>query len=318
MHRAGKWLLVLLVNVVAVPAATATEQKGTKPAPPVLLSPAVDAGHEQISNGVNLFVNWVDEFFGSERVYEETPKNYVKLSLREINRKGGKREYRADLSAKVNLPRMQERFKLLIESEPETQGLEGTPEGQDLLGTPGQGKSTTAAIRYVAKETPVWNIHADAGLRNNGGPDIFTRLRARRTVFFAPWSVHMAETLFWYDSLGAGETTHVDFERYLREDILFRATTEATWRKETDYFDLLQNLDFLHKISRMRSMIYRAAAIGVTEPTTHATNYILSVRWRQLIHRDWLFFEINPQIDYPQELHYAADPSLTFRLDVIF
>ena len=308
--------LSLPVCLLVITAHAQTEM--APPPSPVILSKSIDIGHDQIEERVNLFVDWVDEFFGSERVFEETRDNYVKLSIGKVIEEGGKVNNANKLSAQINLPRTEDRLKLLITSEPETDEIAGNLQPRETLSGVNTNNEQSTALRFVARETPVWNIHADLGVRYQSGVDPFGRFRVRRTVVLTPWTLHFAETLFWYDSLGRGETTHVDFERPVNHKFLFRATTEATWRDQTDYFDLVEALMFLHRVSDRRSVIYQASAFGVTEPVQHVTDYLLGVRFRQLIHRDWLFFEINPQINYPKELHFKAVPTLTLKLDIIF
>jgi hypothetical protein len=110
----------------------------------------------------------------------------------------------------------------------------------------------------------------------------------------------------------------VDFVRPIVKEYSFRSTTEATWYHDHLSFDLLQSLELLHRITRQRSIIYRASAYGKTHPYTHITATLLNIRLRQAIHRDWVFFEIKPQIDYLQETGFAADKSLTLQIDAIF
>jgi hypothetical protein len=297
-------------------AQTQTQTQETEP--PVILSKSMDAGHDEIEERVNLFVDWVDEFFGGDRVFEETRDNYVKVSIGKIIEEGGNVNNANKLSAQINLPRTEDRLKLLITSEPETDEIAGNLQPRETLSGVDTSNEQSTALRFVARETDVWNIHTDLGVRYQSGVDPFGRFRVRRTVALTPWTLHFAETFFWYDSLGRGETTHVDFERPVNSLFLFRATSEATWRDQTDYFDLVQDLMFLHRVSDRRSVIYQASAFAVTEPVEYVTDYLLGIRLRQLIHRDWLFFEINPQINYPKELHFKAVPTLTLKLDVIF
>lgn len=310
-------ILACVIGVLSVIISPAYAQTETTQ-PPVILSKAMDIGHDSIEEHVNLFVNWVDEFFGGDRAFEETRDNYVKLSIGKIIEEGGRITNANNITAQINLPRTEDRLKLLITNEPETDEVAGNLQPRETISGVDTTNETSTALRFVARDTTVWNVHADLGVRYRSGVDPFGRFRVRRTVALTPWTLHLAETLFWYDSLGRGETTHVDIERPIIEKLTFRATSEATWRDQTDYFDLVQDLAILHRISDRRSVIYRASAFGITEPVEHVTDYLLSVRYRQLIHRDWLFFEINPQINYPKELHFKAVPTLTFKLDIIF
>lgn len=318
MKRACLSIATSVLCMVTALHVTAQEQMQDAE-PPVRLPKSMDIGHDAVEEGVNLFVNWVDEFFGGDRVFEESRDNYVRLRIGKIIEEGGRINNDTRVSAQINLPRTEDRLKLLITSEPETEEVAGSLQPRETVTGISTNNETATALRFVARETNVWNIHADAGVRYRSGVDPFSRLRVRRTIALTPWTVHLAETLFWYDSLGRGETTHVDFERPILDGkYLFRATSEATWRDQTDYFDLTQDLTLLHRVSSRRSVIYQASVFGITEPIEYVTDYLLGVRVRQLIHRDWLFFEINPEINYPKELHFKAVPTLALRLDIIF
>ena len=132
------------------------------------------------------------------------------------------------------------------------------------------------------------------------------------------WQFRATETLFWYDSTGPGETSRLDIERRLSEDYLFRSTSQATWLDETQQFDLGQDFYLIHTINKYRGIIYQTGLTAASEPDIHTTAYLLSVRFRQQIHSDWLFFEINPKIIYPQENDFNSQYSLTFKLEVVF
>jgi hypothetical protein len=45
---------------------------------------------------------------------------------------------------------------------------------------------------------------------------------------------------------------------------------------------------------------------------------VLSVRYRQRILRDWLFYEVIPQISFPDERDRDATPAILLRLEMFF
>jgi hypothetical protein len=44
----------------------------------------------------------------------------------------------------------------------------------------------------------------------------------------------------------------------------------------------------------------------------------MSVRYRQRILRDWLFYEIIPQVSFPRERDFEATPGILLRLEMLF
>ena len=47
-------------------------------------------------------------------------------------------------------------------------------------------------------------------------------------------------------------------------------------------------------------------------------NYIASYRYRFNAYRHWLFFEIEPFIEWPKEENYHATPGIAFRIEGVF
>ncbi|MDH5778809.1 MAG: hypothetical protein OEZ33_11395, partial [Gammaproteobacteria bacterium] len=60
------------------------------------------------------------------------------------------------------------------------------------------------------------------------------------------------------------------------------------------------------------------ASFGTSEPTVHATSYLFNIRYRQRIHKDWLYAELRPEIVYKRENDFHPEPSLIFQIDMVF
>ena len=126
------------------------------------------------------------------------------------------------------------------------------------------------------------------------------------------------ETIFWFDSIGWGEDTTFQFDFKILDDVLFRVTSFGRWTNQNDYFDLSQTFSFIHTLSQRRAISYDIGVFGNSEPKVHATNYLLGARYRQVIHSDYLFMELIPQIDYRRENDFRAEYSFTLRLEMVF
>jgi hypothetical protein len=106
-------------------------------------------------------------------------------------------------------------------------------------------------------------------------------------------------------------------ERALSEPVLFRATSTATWLKNKQYFDLRQDLSLFHTLNDHTALLYQASAIGVSQPVDHVTDYVLLFLYRYRLHRSWVFFELSPQLHFPQAKNYQASPMLIIRLEAL-
>ena len=112
-----------------------------------------------------------------------------------------------------------------------------------------------------------------------------------------------AETVFWFNTTGVGETTQLDFERPISEPFLFRATSSATWLNNRQSFDLRQDFGVYQTVDERTAMLYQASAIGVSDSSAqaYATDYVLLMLYRHRLHREWMYLEISPQLHFPQD-----------------
>lgn len=288
--------------------------KEPTPEPSILMISPLDSSRDVVAKKVIDFANWLDNFFGDERIYDESQTSHLKLNLLYITEDDNKPRYKINLQGKLNLPHTQKRLKLLLESDPPEDAAASTTVADAV-----ESQEQSLGLRYIQYSSDWLLAHTDAGVRFRSGLDTFVRFRLRGLFTLGNWNLRAAETVYWRDSTGLGETTQLDIERgFFSKELLFRSTSKAAWLREEHQFDMGQNFYLIHTINPHRAVIYRAGLSAVSEPQNHITSYILSVRLRQQLHRDWLFFEINPKILYPEEEDFHPQRSLTLKLEVIF
>ncbi|MDT8385267.1 MAG: hypothetical protein RRB22_12720 [Gammaproteobacteria bacterium] len=294
-------------------AGEAEDRQSTDLLPRILMLEPLDVYQDAAAEGVTQLANWLDNFFANDLVYDEHQKSHVKLNLVQVTEEGYEPRYEVNLQGKLTLPDTEDRLKILLENDPE--------EDAEPVSTVTQAVESTRqslGLRYIQYTSDWLLAHTDVGIRYRSGFDSFARFRLRGLYAAGDWQFRLAETLFWRDSTGAGETTRLDIERRLSRKDLLRSTSQATWMNESRQFDMGQNFYLIHDINKYRGIIYRAGLTAVSEPDTHTTAYILSIQLRQQIHSNWLFFEINPQILYPEEDDFHARHSLSFKLEMVF
>jgi hypothetical protein len=181
--------------------------------------------------------------------------------------------------------------------------------------TPG---SIAAALRYEKAEAERWHFSTDGGIQLAGlASTPFVRARLSLAMPLELWRLKVAETVFWFNTIGAGESTLIDFERPLGEKLLFRASSNATWLNDTQNFDMSQSFSFFHTWNERTALLYQISAVGVSQPQTQVTDYVILMTYRYRLHREWLYLEVSPQIHYPQVEGYQISPLLSLRLEVL-
>ncbi len=262
----------------------------------------------------------IDRFFGSDRNYQEANDSVLQLDIFRVMGYGGEHSFVLSARANVHLPIAEQKFHLLLETDPDRNATVNPKQSQSPpLSQPTTPQSFAAAIRFVKEEAERWNLSVDGGLKFQGlNTTPFVRSRASLAVPLEEWRVKLAETVFWFNTIGAGETTQLDFERTISEPSLFRATSVATWLNDTQNFDLRQDFTVYHKLDERAAIQYQASVIGVSKPVAQVTDYVVLALYRYRLHREWMFFDISPQLHFPRVRNFQLSPALSLRLEMLF
>lgn len=274
-----------------------------------------------LSGKITSFASNIDRFFGGDRHYQESNQTVIQLNLTGGAGYGNDRNY--DLGARINLrlPVTEGRLRLLLETDPEDNIIPAATPAQDnaalrnKIVTP---KSLAMAVRVVAAEENVWNFNTDVGIKFPIPVKPFVRTRGSYATSAGEWRLKAAESVYWFNTLGVGETTQLDLERVVSDSILFRSTTNATYLNDKKNFDLRQDLSFYHTLNDRTALLYQASAIGVSNPQVQVTDYVALLFYRYRLHKEWLFFELSPQLHFPREKNFHASPALSVRLAILF
>jgi len=310
-----------------------------KPPQSEFIDSVIDLPHNYLSEKfVNIATN-VDQFFASDRDFQESNKSVLQFDLGRVVDRTGANNFVPAFRAKLHLPGAQNRLSqwgkrihLLLESNPD-KNLPGTGINTkkknalifDEVSTP---DSYGAALRFENRADSAWRLSADAGLKLVGAGDVlnlgntsldpFMRSRASVTASLGATQLQLAESVFWFNTIGMGEHTQFDTDYNFAESLLFRASSSATWLHNTQNFDLRQDIDLFHTLSDKASFLYQLSAIGVSQPQAQISEYVALILYRRRLHRDWVFLELSPQLHYPRLLDYQINSLFVMRLEVLF
>jgi hypothetical protein len=279
----------------------------------------VDVTREFVSQQFVSIISDVDRFFGNERNFQESNQSVLQLDLNEVMQMARNNKAQMTVRAKLNLPSTEQRFHLLVEGDPEknTTGTDNRNQTKTIsqIAVP---QNYGVAVRYEKQEEEVWHFSNDLGIKVRAPLQPFARTRLSFATPLADWRMKIAQSEFWFNSIGFGETTQLDFEHSIGEPALFRATSTATWLHDLQNFDVRQDFTVYHTLDEKRALLYQASVVGVTHPVEYVTDYVFSVLYRQQFHRRWLFYEINPQLHFPHDSSYRRTPVLILRLEMLF
>ena len=278
----------------------------------------LDKPQEYISSGVEAFARNMDEFFSDDKVFYDTSGTYLRLRADAILSEGGDIGYTGDIKLKLRLPHTKRKLKFLLESDANERPdeISAQPENTPIQAV--EEKDYSIGLQATLGDKAGWQFKPSIGLSLSSPIDPYVKFRFKRKYEFTKWSIRWHETPYWFDSFGWGFDSYFELNRKISEDDLFRASTFARWTNEIEQFELSQVFSMFHTLSQRRAISYFAGVYGESEPTVYATHYLLGLTYRQNIHKNYLFYELIPQIKYQKINDFHAEHSLTFRIEMVF
>jgi len=288
--------------------------------PPTSYSSWYDRGHESLSHSIVRSGRWFDAFFGDQRIEEEIRGTRLRLRTSVKVSEGIDLQPRVDLNLKLALPHLEDRLQIIIDSvrrdEEETDDTERIDRS---FGTLEDDFDVSAATRVVLGKILNSQLDFDVGVKLKvDQADPFVKLRTQKLIDNEQIAVRLTQFLVWVSGDGFGETTRIDLDTSLSKDRFLRFSTAATWSEVSNGIDIENQLSLYKHLNKSKR------AIGVEISTETQTdpgklNLVkMLVRYRQRIHRDWMFFEIAPEAGFPEERDFDFTPRLNFRLDIMY
>lgn len=278
----------------------------------------LDSSHRYLSHTLIYLPHALDNFFADERSELESNHSTFRLALNSIIRQGGKIDFEQTFRAKLVMPHSKERLRFSIESTPAD--MQGTQLEQQnsLVENPAGEPQQSALLEAILKQTKSWRLSTDLGIKLHTPVDPFIRIRGRKAWHFDPWRVRFTQTLFEFKSTGAGARSLLDLERSIDPQHLLRLSSSGTWWDAGQTYHWSQYFTLFNQLNAHRAIAYNATINGSDHDGNRIDSFIVDIRLRQRIHRNWLYFEIEPALSYPRSDRFKANASLTLRLEILF
>lgn len=291
-------------------------QGGAAEAAPVL--GVLDAPHDYLAQGVESLATSIDRFFANTNNYNYTTESFAQLRLDSYWEKAQKVEFQPAVRAKLHLPGTERRFRLLLETDPDE--LLAPSERQQDISTPSAEENDYFLSLLWARDSGEgWRAQPAAGVVLKLPGEAFARLQFFRSFLLRPgYSVRPAQVFYWYSLRGKGSDSSLEFNLRLGANHLFRATTLFRWTERNRFWEPSETLTLYQWLSPRARLYYQFGVYGQGRPATRVVRYTASLNFRRQLSRDWLFYELRPQLSYREEDNWRPLPSFLLRFDVIF
>jgi hypothetical protein len=293
----------------------------------VVLGQTAEHTHDLLQRGILQQVVGLDNFFGKPNSEKELHTSYL-LRWRNSLRweQGGGLAPGSTLRANLDLSRINERLQLAISGAGKPDQF--SPSLPEDPGNPGFDRTFRSArivnteLRYQLLRTPLAELFLGAGFDLAIPPQVFARARFQRLQRLGQfYLLQFGETLFVKTPYGFGETTELALERSLGPKTLLRLANSGTVSEELHgALEWGSELSLLHELSPKSALTVTAGIYGNTGSDDWVDNYRALVRYRRNFLREWLFYELEPQVSWPRRAdgNFPVSYAFTVRLEVVF
>lgn len=280
----------------------------------------LDSPHAWVSRRVGETSRYIDSYFATDDLYEEVSGSYAELTLDQglIESEGA--EFEVDFRLKAELPAVERRLKLLLETNASERERERSVPGESQSpdGGAGEDSGLYAGLRRGLVETTGFRLQTDSGIKLRTPLDPFAKIRLRRTWRGPQWSLRFKGALFWFGSERLGHNIDIDLDRPITPHLAVRLTTREVWLDETDVMRLGQGISLLHILGWRNVVSYELGMAAGNRPALRAEQYRLGLRFRHRLHEDWLFLEVTPEILWPRQEGFEARAGAFVSLQALF
>jgi hypothetical protein len=279
---------------------------------------------EQVSDYLGQGVNWFDGFFDTERYTDElNAKVHVRWRNEFVySQSDDGFEYKPRVSARVDLPRFNDRVKLLISTDDDDELAEMEERGV-VIPPDEVDDRNEVGVSYTLLEGLAEHLSLRGSLRVDPA-ELILKVRHRTSSDLGDELFGRLTTTGFYNTReGFGLKMKSDLELPLSELALLRWSNNGLWDEEhrDEGVKWSSQLTRYRKLSGQRAISYSAGVYGHSRPEMETDNYYIRARYRQNFLRPWLFLEVAPELFWPQD-HRREECSTCFalltRIEVVF
>jgi len=310
---------------ISIGSGTGVFQVEEKPATFDSLGDRLDYLHLNVQRRVSEPIRATDMYFASDK--EELiipPETQLRAQIYVVFRQGRdfNFQFSPDIQLEVALPNLEQRMQIFVETAREN-ALPGTyAVDQEDRG-----------INVGARKT-MENLHLsfDAGVRAKWLPEAFVRLIWSYEWNLKKWSIRPDERIFFETEDGFGALSALYINRWLgKSEIgLLNPTLSAKWAtKEQDLtwsvgVDLLRAPTLLDESRRGKAFDWEdaARAQGIRYVVFGSDGVVdehrLVLGFRGPLYQKWIYWELDPGLEWRQEDNYKATYVLRTGFDLLF
>jgi len=273
--------------------------------------------HDTIADSVHQSATWFDSFFTDADSQQIEPKTSAKIRFGWVPKARDFAEFETRFRLKVKLPHFKDKISLILSDEDDVEDsklpLDGISTNPEL-----NEDKFAAAVRYVVEKKA--NSLIDTRLGISGG-DIFAKIRQRQLYSYNEkhgFKVEPSAYYFLDDGLGAKLLLEYNYQ--YNENSQYRVNYSI---RGSESFSGIRWKHGFYQLNQLDSTT--ASIIGLQVEGERNGNrgfftdkYTLSYRYRFNALQEWLFFEVEPFLEWSKDENYTTTPGIALRIEGFF
>ena len=273
--------------------------------------------HETVSDSVYQSAQWFDSFFIANESEQQSPKTTAKISFAWLPKSRDWSEVKPRFRVRVKLPHFQDRVSVVLSDETDDE-LNNLPLESVNTKSRLEEEKFSLALNYTQEKRDDRLMNYRLGI---SGGDIFVRAKHKRRFDIGAKQGFLFEpSLYYYLDEGLGAKLLLEYDYQLSKKSQFRVNYSI--RGSADFSGIRWKHGFykLHQINETTASVLSLQVEGERngERGFVVDKYTLGYRYRFNALRDWLFFEIEPFLEFPEEENYSTTPGIALRIEGFF
>lgn len=273
--------------------------------------------HETVSNSVYQSAQWFDSFFIADGSEQQSPKTTAKIRFAWLPKSRDWSEVKPRFRVRVKLPHLQDKVSVVLSDEDDEE-LNNLPLESANTNSKTEDEKFSLALNYTEDKSDSRLMNYRLGI---SGGDIFVRAKHKRRFDISEQQSFLFEpSLYYYLDEGLAAKLLLEYDYQLDHKSLFRVNYSIRGSAEFSGIRWKHGFYKLNQINHTTATVLSFQAEGERNGARGfvVDKYTLGYRYRFNALREWLFFEIEPFLEFPEQENYHTTPGIAFRVEGFF
>jgi len=252
--------------------------------------------------------NWFSSFFEDD-IFENTYRESnlrIKTTLK-YDQKTKRLKPSISIRSKLILPKTKNRLALFIDNEDE----------ETDYGNYNNSGSETVGLVYSKPTKRFFQTYVSVGMSSFDNPYAKSKLWIPFT--FGKWRNKVDQYVKYSSKYKFEEGTNLYVDRLLDDNNAFiRFHAGRKTRDDFEGTEFYNNLAYINTSIYQRGFQIGVSTIGRTKPDTHIIKYAIYSVYKKNIWRDWLYYELEPRVEWEERYDFNPNYILLVSMEVFF